>query len=868
MTPMVHLLLLPFLLSIAAGMALEDKKGPFENTELYVLEATPVPYAVHKFEVPAGVNHFEMSGEGMDNIKISKDGWIYLENPLYWSQENHYVFNVEALADGEVVEGPITVVINVLDVNNNAPRFNQNTYTSIIRERRTPDVPFIQVSATDQDDPETPNARLRYSLVSQIPNNHNILLFQIDPETGEISTTKEGEEMLKARSEIQYARGEERSIDSLKAKFDEYCPVQNIPYENNPFFSCVERQEMRSHNLDPLEDPDYVLFLRVQDQEGAAETSLSGTARVHIVVLPNLWANPGPITIVENLKVDYPHVIAKVQSNDPDAIYSMVQKERELGFPFQIKENGEILLTEELDREQKDMYILVVFAKDTDGNEVDPPMAIQVLVKDENDNEPVCGKEEIVLEIQENEPLGSSVGQLMVHDADQEGTLNSKLIYTIISQDPSNLPDSFSIDETSGEIKSLRLLQRREQKVYNLDVRVSDSDFSTNCKVTIKVIDVNNELPLFEQIYYGNHSLTEDAEVGSTVLTIKALDADEPNTGSSYIMFNISKGNEGDVFTVETDGQGVGYVVIAKPLDFESHPTYNLQIDARNTEPLMNGLEYGSASTATLTVSVTDVDEAPEFSLDTLDVSVPENFTKGSVLVAIDAKDPEGKEIGFKLDGDAQGWLEIDAATGQISTKTKMDRETLETFDVTVTAFEKENPDKSSERVVHVRLLDVNDNLPKLTKNFDFICMQKIKPVTIKAEDGDADPFSHPFSFNFTKKYTNWKLSKIDDFSAQLELTKKQVKEGTYNLLITVKDKAGMGVPQPFDVRICNCTSLGYCYIPPHGESFKLSVGATIGILVGVLGLCVILFIIAIKRSSKKDKKKNQPEDGERNPMM
>ncbi|MEQ2159909.1 hypothetical protein GOODEAATRI_028040, partial [Goodea atripinnis] len=82
------------------------------------------------------------------------------------------------------------------------------------------------------------------------------------------------------------------------------------------------------------------------------------------------------------------------------------------------------------------------------------------------------------------------------------------------------------------------------------------------------------------------------------------------------------------------------------PLDFESHSTYNLTIDARNPEPLMTGLDYGSESTATLSVSVTDVDEAPEFSLNILDVVVPENFTKGSVLLAVEAKDPEKKEIG------------------------------------------------------------------------------------------------------------------------------------------------------------------------------------------------------------------------------
>lgn len=60
----------------------------------------------------------------------------------------------------------------------------------------------------------------------------------------------------------------------------------------------------------------------------------------------------------------------------------------------------------------------------------------------------------------------------------------------------------------------------------------------------------------------------------------------------------------------------------------------------------MKGLEYGSESTAFVFVSVTDVDEAPEFSMDILDVTVPENTTKGSVLLTVEAKDPEGKEIG------------------------------------------------------------------------------------------------------------------------------------------------------------------------------------------------------------------------------
>lgn len=47
--------------------------------------------------------------------------------------------------------------------------------------------------------------------------------------------------------------------------------------------------------------------------------------------------------------------VQQVESNHPEAVYTLMQKERELNFPFQITADGEIQLTEELDREDKDM---------------------------------------------------------------------------------------------------------------------------------------------------------------------------------------------------------------------------------------------------------------------------------------------------------------------------------------------------------------------------------------------------------------------------------------------------------------------------------------------------------------------------------
>lgn len=70
---------------------------------------------------------------------------------------------------------------------------------------------------------------------------------------------------------------------------------------------------------------------------------------------------------------------------------------------------------------------------------------------------------------------GNKVGQLVAHDADEEGTLNSQLTYAIESQIPPTTPLSFSIDATTGTIQALRSLQRKEQQMYNLVVKVSDS---------------------------------------------------------------------------------------------------------------------------------------------------------------------------------------------------------------------------------------------------------------------------------------------------------------------------------------------------------------------------------------------------------
>lgn len=50
----------------------------------------------------------------------------------------------------------------------------------------------MQVHATDRDDPTTPHAQLRYSILHHFPNPYGEMLFEIDSVTGEISPSRTG----------------------------------------------------------------------------------------------------------------------------------------------------------------------------------------------------------------------------------------------------------------------------------------------------------------------------------------------------------------------------------------------------------------------------------------------------------------------------------------------------------------------------------------------------------------------------------------------------------------------------------------------------------------------------------------------------
>ncbi|XP_059757448.1 cadherin-17 isoform X5 [Balaenoptera ricei] len=730
-----------FTLYLTTGYGQEGKfSGPLKPMTFSIFEGQGPSQIIFQFKASPLAVTFKLTGETDDIFQIQPDGLLYHNKALDRETRAVHKLQVSALdADGNTVEGPVPITIEVKDINDNRPVFLQPKYEGSVRQNSRPGKPFMYVNATDLDDPATPNGQLIYQIIMQLPKVNNVMYFQINNKTGAISLTREG-----------------------------------------------------SQELDPLKNPSYKLVVSVEDMGGQNDHSFSDSTSVDIMVKENIWKAPEPVEIEENSTNPYPIKITQVQWNDPGALYSLVDKEKPSKFPFSINQEGVIYVTQPLDREEKDAYVFYAVAKDEHGKPLAFPLQIQVKVKDINDNPPTCPSAVTVLEVQENEQIGSSIGTLIAHDMDEENTINSVLGYRIVDQTPKVPRDGlFLVQSYSGTFQlAVQSLRKRDTPQYNLTVEVSDKDFKTLCFVQINIIDINDQIPIFEKPDYGNLTLPEDTAIGTVILTIQATDADEPHTGSSKILYRITQGDSEGRLEIETDPEtNTGYVKVKKPLDFEAVAIHNIVFQAENPEPLVLGVQYNASSSATFRLIVTDVNEAPQFSQQVYQGKVSEDVAKGTKVGNVTAKDPEGLDISYSLRGDKRGWLKIDPVTGEIFSVAPLDREAESLYRVQVVATEVGGSSLSSMAQFHLTLMDVNDNPPRLAKEYTglFFCHPPKVPESLifEATDDDQQSFRgrhFTFSLGSESLQKDWEVSKINGIILAVVFFQIKKNKGQHNV--------------------------------------------------------------------------------------
>jgi len=132
--------------------------------------------------------------EPRDLFKIeSRSGQLFITKPLDREDKATYTILAHAVIEGGgKAEEPMELNIIVIDQNDNKPVFKQNPFLGSVAEASKPGTEFMDIVATDADEPGNANSDIRYTITSQDPLLPSAGMFSINPVTGKLMVNSAG----------------------------------------------------------------------------------------------------------------------------------------------------------------------------------------------------------------------------------------------------------------------------------------------------------------------------------------------------------------------------------------------------------------------------------------------------------------------------------------------------------------------------------------------------------------------------------------------------------------------------------------------------------------------------------------------------
>lgn len=214
---------------------------------------------------------------------------------------------------------------------------------------------------------------------------------------------------------------------------------------------------------------------------------------------------------------------------------------------------------------------------------------------------------------------------------------------------------SFNIDASTGIVTFKASPDFETKSSYSITVTANAAANGTtpaaSATQTIAVTVTNvNEAPRITSA--TSATVAENTAITAPVYTATATDPDA-NTTLSYSL----GGTDAAAFTINAT---TGAVSLRAPADFETKSSYSFTVTASD----------GSlSSTQTVTLNVTNVNEAPVFSATTRTTTVAENVAAGTALfTAGGAVDPDaGATVTYSLTGTDAAAFAVNATTGAVT---------------------------------------------------------------------------------------------------------------------------------------------------------------------------------------------------------
>uniref|UniRef100_A0A1I7ZMK7 Cadherin-like protein n=1 Tax=Steinernema glaseri TaxID=37863 RepID=A0A1I7ZMK7_9BILA len=556
-------------------------------------------------------------------------------------RENISMYRFQAIASDKgtpVMSSKALIEINLIDVNDNAPQFDQEHYNITILE--TVDIPSVIAKLSAQDQDIGDNGKVHYSIVASSTS-----AFSIDYRSGELSVLR----------------------------------------KPDPRFSPI------------------MLVMRAKD---SAQPALSSTAMCSINIIdvndhaPSFVASQRDVFIDEGVPVG--SLCCSVLAVDEDTGKNGEVRYRFAQDPEDFKisaETGKIEVVRQLDRETKDRYVVQIIAEDGGEPSLSSSVNITIHVRDVNDNAPEFAESEYNVTFPEDSPVGTEIIRLRATDADAD----AKLVYRLETDDR----DIFALIDLGNEgavINLAKSFHSNDMVVHLVLVATDEGGLQGRCGINIFIDDVNRppyflENPLSVRI-------PENSPVDFHVAKIRAVDNDRGvNSDISYAL-------DLDEFRIDNE---TGLITVARELDRERRSSYTILVSVSDkAEPPLS-------STTILEVILEDEnDNAPVFTSLNYTVSISEDIPVGTSFLQVTADDEdignnaivdyyfEEEDEFVKMD-----LFRIDRSSGTIRVNSKLDRETTPRVVLPVLARDRGDPSLVGRSVVTISLADVNDNAPQ-----------------------------------------------------------------------------------------------------------------------------------------------------------
>ncbi|XP_051790042.1 protocadherin alpha-8-like [Erpetoichthys calabaricus] len=367
----------------------------------------------------------------------------------------------------------------------------------------------------------------------------------------------------------------------------------------------------------------------------------------------------------------------------------------------------------------------------------------EIEIVDINDNSPEFREKKKILEIWESAPVGSRFTLEGAYDPDYG--VNSLKSYEL-SED---IPFLLQVKEGSSKdripvLVLQKALDREVKAKYEFTLTAIDGGNpprSGNINITVMIGDVNDNAPIFDEEMYSV-TLEENCSVGSLVLKMNASDLDEGSNGEIIYSFDSSVKNKvADMFDLDIYN---GEITVKGLIDFEKKTFYEIQVKAtdRGHVPM--------SSECTVLIKIKDMnDNAPFIEVTSLTSSIKEDVKPGTTIGLISITDLDSG-VNSKILCTLSRNLPFELTTSfqenlySLKTISKLDRESVSQYNITILAKDFGNPSLSSQKNVFVNLLDVNDNNPRFLQDpYIFYIEENNIPgasiLAVSAEDVDAN---------------------------------------------------------------------------------------------------------------------------------